>query len=130
MKPCSRIWARRVRSGFQNPFGAEQEDRLGMPPELGPGHLFDQFLEGADPARQRDEGIRALEHQALAGVHVGNDDGLLDVVEHPFARFQKIGNDASDIAAIVEDRAGDRPHQADIAAAIDEADAALGKATA
>ena len=53
------------------------QHRLGMTRELDPGHLLDEFFQRADAAGQRDEGVRALEHQALAGVHVGHDDVLL-----------------------------------------------------
>ena len=53
------------------------QDRLLVAAELRPGHLLDQFLERADAARQGDERVGAVEHRALALVHVAGDDLLL-----------------------------------------------------
>jgi hypothetical protein len=102
------------------PFGAEHEDRLGVPPELGPGHLLDELLQGADAAGQGHEGVGLLEHQPLAGVHVRDHDGLLHVVEQLLAGFQKFRDNPCDITPMVEGGLGDGAHEADIAAAIDE----------
>ena len=57
------------------------EDRLLVAAKLGPGELLDQFLQRADAARQRHEGVRALEHDALSLVHVARDDQFLRVDE-------------------------------------------------
>ena len=99
----------------------DQHHRLPVPPELRPGQLLDQLLQGADAARQGHEGVRALEHQALAGVHVGHHHGLLDVRQHVLARLEEVRDDAGDVAAGRERRPRHRAHQADIAAAVDEA---------
>ena len=55
----------------------DDEDRLGVAIELRPGHLLDQLLQRADPARQRDEGVGAIEHRLLALVHVADDNHLV-----------------------------------------------------
>ena len=94
-----------------------------MAAELRPGQLLDQFFQRADAAGQRDEGVGALEHDALALVHVGRDDHLVGAFERQFARLQEFRNDADDLAAVVMDGPGERAHQAVGAAAIDEADA-------
>ena len=123
MKPCSRIWAKSVRSGFQKPLADEQQDRLRVPAELRPGHLLDQFLQGADSARQRDEGVRRSNIRRLRVCMSETTMVSWTSSSMLLARFQEVRDDARDIAAMVEDGAGDRPHQADIAAAIDEVDA-------
>ena len=56
-------------------------------------------------------------------MHVGDDNHVIRAVEHDFALFEKFRDNACDFAAMIEDRAGDGAHQADIAATIDEADA-------
>ena len=56
-------------------------------------------------------------------MHVGDDNHVIRAVEHDFALFEKFRDNACDFAAMIEDRAGDGAHEADIAAAIDEADA-------
>src|SRR5580692_5213512 len=43
----------------------DDQDRLHVAIELRPGHLLDQFLERADPARQGDERVGAVEHRLL-----------------------------------------------------------------
>ena len=55
----------------------DDQDRLLVAAELRPGELLDQFLERADAAGQRHEGIGLVEHGLLAHVHVGRDDDLL-----------------------------------------------------
>jgi hypothetical protein len=95
--------------------------------ELRPGHLLDQFFQRADAARQRHERVGALEHQALALVHVARDDDFLRLPEHHLAGLQEVRDDAGDLAAMVDDRFGDRAHQADRAAAINQADVVLGQ---
>ena len=104
-----------------------EQHRLGVPAELLPGHLLDQFLQRADAAGQGDERVGAFEHQPLALVHVGRDDHFLNARQHMFAGSQKIRNDAGDGAAVIQRGFGDRAHQADRTAAIDEADIVLGE---
>ena len=56
-----------------------------MAAELRPGELLDQFLQRADPAGQRHEGVGVLEHQPFALVHVAGDDAFLRALEHVLA---------------------------------------------
>ena len=70
MKPVSRMCASSASSGSQKPSMLASRIGLRVAAELLPGHLLDQFLQRADAAGQRDEGVGALEHQPLALVHV------------------------------------------------------------
>ena len=93
--------------------------------ELLPGHLLDQFLQRADTAGQRHEGVRAFEHQPLALVHVVGDDQFRHPAQGDLAGAEEARNDAGDGAAVVEHGFGDRAHQPDRTAAIDQPDAAF-----
>ena len=104
-----------------------EHDRLLMLLELRPGELLDEFLERPEAAGERHEGIRLHEHQMFALMHGVDHDQLLHIDQHVFAEVEEGGNDAGDVAAIVEHGAGDLAHQPDTAAAIDEADAFLGE---
>src|SRR5436190_5218887 len=55
----------------------ENKDWFLMPTELRPGELLDQLFERADATRQGHEGVRALEHDSFALMHVARDDSLL-----------------------------------------------------
>lgn len=116
--------------GFPEAVNVGHENGLGVAAELGPGELLDEFLQSADPAGQGDEGIGALEHELLAGVHVGHDNHVIRTLKHDFALFEKFRDDASDFAAMIDNGACDRAHEADIAAAIDEADAGFSQVNA
>ena len=94
-----------------------------MAPELRPGHLLDEFLERAEAAGQCDESIGALEHRALALVHVVGDDQLLGEPPRPFGRGQKLRDDPGHFTAMLDHGGGKRSHQADGTAAIDQAKA-------
>ena len=95
--------------------------------ELRPRQLLDEFFKRADAARQRDEGIGALEHQLLARVHILDDDEFIDVHEHLFARAEKFRDDAGDLAASAKHRFRDFAHQAEAAAAVDKANVGVGE---
>ena len=60
--------------------------------------------------------------------HVRQQDlaGFLRAFEHQLAALEEMRNDAGDMAAMGQDRAGDRAHQTIGAAAINQADAGLG----
>src|SRR5680860_1033056 len=66
----------------------------------------------------------------FALMHVVDDDQLLSLHEHVFARAQEAGDDAGDMAPAFQHRAGDEAHQPEVAAAIDETDSRLGKCLA
>ena len=96
-------------------------------PSCAQGELLDQLLQRADPARQRHEGVRALEHDALSFVHVAGDDAFLRPHQHVLAIDQEIRNHAGHGPAVVENRIRQRAHQADRPSAIDQPDAVLGQ---
>ncbi len=106
------------------------DDGLGVTPELHPGELLDQLLQCADAARERDERVRALEHEPFALVHVVGDDQLVDVAHHPLLLGEEGRNDADDAAAAFERGARHLSHEPEAAAAVDEADAVLAPAPA
>ena len=84
------------------PVDIGKQDRLGVPPELLPSQLLHQFLQRADAAGKSDEGIRVLEHQPFALVHVGGDDHFLDARQRVLAHGQEVRNDARHHAAMIE----------------------------
>ena len=96
-----------------------------MAAKLLPGQLLHQFLQRPNPAGQRNERVGTLEHQPLALMHVRRDDQFLNARQRVLARSEKIRNNAGDGAAVIEYRSGERAHQPDRAAAIDEADTVL-----
>jgi hypothetical protein len=104
-----------------------EQDRLLVPAELRPGHLLDDLFERADPAGQGNKGIRHFEHLALALVHIARDDQAVCAFIGVFTRHQKIRDDASDLAFVRKDGCGQFSHHADSTAAVDEADAVVGK---
>ena len=73
MKPCSRICAKRVQQRAPEAADVGQHNGLGVTAELNPAQLFDEFLQCADATGERNEGVGALEHNALARMHVGDD---------------------------------------------------------
>src|SRR5580704_10849168 len=58
-------------------------------------------------------------------MQAADDKAFLESWQEPFPADQKIWNNAGDVAAVGEHRAGDRAHEAVGAAAINEADAGL-----
>jgi len=75
------------------------QDRLFVPAELGPCHLLDELLQGADSPGQRDEGIGLLEHHAFARVHVRDDVQFLRLGQHEFPGLEKLGYDSRHLPA-------------------------------
>ncbi len=95
------------------------------PPGL-PGDDLEGLVERAEAAGQHTEGIGQRAHAHLAEVHGGHhlqfgDRLVADLLDH-----EVLGDDADDPAAGGQRRVGQRAHQADPAAAEDDADAAFG----
>ena len=121
MNCALRICASNASSGSQKLSMLASRIGLAWRPSCCQVSILHELFQRADAAGQRHEGVRALEHQPLALVHVGRDDHLLHPGQRILARAQKIRDDAGDGAAMIEHGFGDRAHQADRAAAIDQA---------
>ena len=65
------------------------QDRLLVTSKLRPGHLLDQFFQRAEAARQSDESVGAVEHRALALVHVAGNDLFLRQLSRPLLGGQE-----------------------------------------
>jgi hypothetical protein len=92
-----------------------------------PGEDFEHFLECTVAAGEDQEGVGPLGHEGFAGVHgVGNVE-LGDALMGDFEVDEDVGDDADDVAAGGEGGVGHCAHEAGVAAAVDEAKAALGK---
>ena len=129
MKPSAVIWSISASIGSQKPLILAEDDRLAVMAELGPGHDLDDFLDRADTARQRHEGVGFLEHGMFALMHVVGDDQLVDNAELTVSVasiHEKSRDDAGDLAAVNGRRGGNRAHDALGAAAIDQAQAGFG----
>ncbi len=88
------------------------------------------LVQRAEPARQDGEGVGELEHLLLALVHAVDDVELVEPGMAEFHIAQVRGHDADHLAAPVEDGIGDDTHEADAAAAEDQAHVALGQKSA
>ena len=106
---------------------AEQPDRFVMNAEFAPGQRFEQFIQGPDAARQRDDGIGAGVHHRFAFVQGLDDVKLVTVGLGDFGGHQQARDDADDTAAARHRGARRNAHQADRAAAIDKGDAVVGE---
>ncbi len=63
-----------------------------------PGENLEELFEGAEAARQRDEGVGLLSNERLAGVHGAGDVKLGDAVMRDLEIDEHLGNDADDLA--------------------------------
>ena len=99
-----------------------------MQAEPGPAEHFDSLFQRADAARQHDEGVALVEHALFSCVHVV-DDFVRDILKDALFLQQEARHDAEHFAAIGMSGAGTGAHQADPAAAIDEANILLGQGT-
>ena len=108
-------------------FDIEEGHRLVVKAELGPGEDFKELLEGAEPARQRDEAVGQLGHARLPGVHRINDfeAGEAFVADFPFKKRAR--DHPHRLAAGSQAGIGDDAHQAHVAATVNQLDAPLGK---
>ena len=102
----------------------EQQHRLGVVAELAQGHDVEDLVERAEPARQCDERVGFARSELLALEHGGGDAQLGQVALADLAVEQPLRDDAQDRAAGRQGGAGGDAHQADLAAAIDQAPAA------
>ena len=99
----------------------EQSTGFVVQPELRPGENFAQFVQSAKAAGCGNEQIGQIGHQRLACMHAVDDVQLRQVGVRHLAFEQMLRDDADHLAAGVECGVGDQTHQADVAAAIDQA---------
>src|SRR5471032_1507605 len=98
----------------------DDHDRLGVQAEGPPGQDLEEFLQGADAARQDDEGVRALEHLQFALVHGLDDHGFGEILVARLTLQQEARDDAHDLAAALEGGVRGQTHQADATSAVNE----------
>ena len=108
----------------------EHAARPRVDPELGPGDDFEQFLEGAEPARERHECIGELGHQRLALVHRVHDAKRRQPFVRDLALDQGLRNHPDHHSFLREGGVGQAAHQADVGSPVDETDATFGQAAA
>ncbi len=100
----------------------QQANRLGVDAQLGPGHHLEQLFQRAHPARHGDEAFGQVGHHRFALVHVLDDEQAREARVADFALDEGARDDAGGFAAQTQHFIGDHAHQADLAAAVDEAD--------
>jgi hypothetical protein len=98
------------------------QDRLVVQLELAPGEDLECLVERSQPAGEADEGIRHLEHAALAAVHAVGDDHFVQRGMRHLAAHEEIRDYPDDIASRGKRRIGECAHQPDPAAAINQPD--------
>ena len=95
-----------------------------------PGEDFEELFEGAVTAGEGDEGVGALTDEGFASVHGGGDVEFGEAGMSDFEVDEDLGDDAGDAAAGGEGGVGDGLHEADVGAAVDEAEVAVGESGA
>ena len=78
--------------------GIQQNDRLGMEPELLPGDDLQRLVERPQPAGQDHETVGQLEHAVLALVHGGGNDLFCHFVVADLQVLEEFGDDADGLA--------------------------------
>jgi hypothetical protein len=109
------------------PGGVEDPARLVVHPELGPGHGLAELVERAEPAGQHDEPVAQVGHTRFALVHGRHDLQLGQAGVRDLGLDQRGGHDAGHLAAGRQAGVGQRAHQAEVSAAVDEPDAPAGQ---
>jgi len=103
----------------------EKDARLLHHVELAQREDLHDFLERAPPARQRDERVRPRFHEEFSFPHRDHRDHLVGLVVGEFAGLHEFRNHADHPAARLLHRPAHRAHQPGLAAAVDEAPAAV-----
>ena len=93
-------------------------------------HDLEHFVEGADAAGEGDEGVAAGDDVFLALGHAADADELGDGLREDNLLAEERGDDAHDVASLLERGATDDTHQAKIAASVDERVSFLSEAVA
>ena len=96
-----------------------------MNPQLPPSHDFEEFVERAVAARQRNKSVSQIRHLGFALVHGFHFNQLaIDRTDDLFG-LERTGNNANDTAAPFGDGTGNFAHQPDTAAAVDQTNATV-----
>ena len=95
--------------------------------ELQPGEGFEQFIQRAEASWEGDEAVAEVDHHLLSLVHAADDVQFGDAAITQFFFHERLRDDADDLPLLRQRAVSNRAHQADVSAAIDEADAALGQ---
>ena len=98
----------------------EQTDRLVVVAELAPGPDFKKFLQGTDPAWQSQECVGPFGHHAFALMHGVHHMKFTAALVRPLPLDKRLGNDADDAATAGQRGVCKLPHQAIVAAAVDQ----------
>lgn len=125
-KACGHGPVAKLEKGIEIAIGIEQRDGLVMEAQLSPGESLKQLVERAPSAGQGEEGAGEFVHERLAVVH-GFDD--MEASEPGVGHLlfnESLRDDANDLAAGGERGIGERSHEPDAGASIDEAQAAAG----
>lgn len=100
----------------------EYADGFGVESQLLPSEDLEQFLEGADTARESKESIGEVGDSAFASVHIGCDDELRAAFMFPSLFDHKLWDDAHDFTTMLQGSVGDSAHESGMSATIDETD--------
>ena len=99
------------------PDRVEHDHRLVVHTQITGGPGFEEFLQGADAARQREEGVGSVLHHLLTLPHGVDDDEFVGVDVGDFAMHQRLRDDADGVSASCPCSASHRTHGRDVAAA-------------
>lgn len=100
----------------------QQANRLAMQPELRPRQHLEQFLECAESSGKGHKAIGQLGHQRLPLVHVVCHAQVVDPLVQQFLRGEELWDNSDHVSVRGKNRIGDRSHQADAAASVDQFD--------
>lgn len=104
----------------------EDAARFIVEAEFGPCEHFKEFVEGAVTSRQCNKTIGKFGHERLAFVHGGDNVHVFDIGMRDFVFDKVFCDDAGDFSFERERGVGNFFHQADVAAAVDKRETALG----
>src|SRR3546814_4878760 len=107
-----------------------QPHRLGVIAELRPAYRLPQLVHRPDTAGDGEEAVGEVGEHALSLVHPRDDMELGDAAVRDLCADERVGDHPDHLAARLERRIGDRAHQPEPPAAIDDADAAARQRTA
>jgi hypothetical protein len=98
----------------------QETARLRMKLQLTPGQHFDDLLQRPESAWHSDKPVGQDRHQRFSFMHGIDDVQFGQVRVCNFLFLQGLGDNATDFAAILEDRVGENTHQTFACTPIDE----------